>query len=115
VQQIAVIPTLKGFVVVKLKEIIKCEAKRNYTIIHIQNNKPIMVSRPLVAYEKLLKDAGFIRVHKTWLINLLHITEYYRGEVGEGGIVVMSNGSTVEISRRRKEEFLSQVKDIFPY
>ena len=113
VQHVAVIPTLKGFVVIKVKEIIKCEAKRNYTIIHLQNNKPMMVSRPLAAYEKILKGTSFLRVHKTWLINLHHIIEYHRGEGGKGGVVIMSNGSAVEISRRKKDEFLSHVKDSF--
>ena len=111
--QVAVIPTLKGFVVIRVKEIIKCEAKRNYTIIHLQNNKPMMVSRPLAAYEKILGSMSFLRVHKTWLINLHHIIEYHRGEGGNGGVVIMSNGSAVEISRRKRDEFLSQVKNVF--
>ena len=109
------IPTLKGFMVIKLKEIIKCEAKRNYTIIHLQNDKPLTVCRPLAAYEKILNGAGFLRVHKTWVINLHHVCEYHRGEGGEGGEVIMSNGSTVEISRRKKEEFLSHIRGIFRY
>jgi two-component system, LytTR family, response regulator len=106
------IPTLKGFVVLKLEDIVVCEAEKNYTIIHLQNRKSITVSRSLVEYEKSLEGAGFLRVHRTYLINLQHVCEYHRGE---GGIVIMSNGAEVEISRRRKDEFLSNIKGAFRY
>jgi two-component system LytT family response regulator len=106
------IPTLKGFAVLKLEDIIVCEAEKNYTIFHCHGKKSFIVSRPLLEYEKILESAGFLRVHRTYLINVQHISEYYRGE---GGIVVMSNGTEVEISRRKKEEFLSRVKEIFRY
>lgn len=106
------IPTLKGFIVLKLDDIIVCEAEKNYTIIHLRNKKPLIVSRPLLEYEKLLEGTNFLRVHKTYLINLQHVNEYHRGE---GGVVIMSNGAEVEISRRKKELFLSKIKGAFRY
>jgi len=106
------IPTLKGFVVLKLEDIVFCEAERNYTIIHLHNKKPITVSRPLLDYEKILANTSFLRVHKTYLINLHHVNEYHRGE---GGVVIMSNGTEVEVSRRKKEEFLKKIKEIFKH
>lgn len=106
------IPTFKGFVVLKLEDIIVCEAEKNYTIIHLKDKKPIVVSRPLMEYEKILESAGFLRVHRTYLINMQHVTEYHRGE---GGVVIMSNGAEIEISRRKKEQFLSKIKTVFRY
>lgn len=106
------IPTLKGFIVLKLDDIIVCEAEKNYTIIHLRNKKPLMVSRPLLEYEKLLEGTTFLRVHKTYLINLQHVYEYHRGE---GGVVIMSNGAEVEISRRKKDLFMSSIKGVFRY
>ena len=106
------IPTFKGFIVLRLEDIIMCEAQKNYTTIHVQNRKPVLVSRPLLEYEKMLDSAGFLRVHKTWLINLQHVAEYHRGE---GGVVIMSNGQEVEISRRKKDEFLSIVRCFFRF
>jgi two-component system LytT family response regulator len=106
------IPTLKGFVVLKLEDIIICEAEKNYTIIHLQNRKPLVVSRPLMEYERILEGTPFLRVHKTYLINLQHVHEYHRGE---GGVVIMSNGAEVEVSRRKKELFLSRIKGVFRY
>ena len=107
-----VLPTLKGFTIVKLEEIVYCEAQRSYTIFRLVNNKTIMISRPLFDYEKILAGTTFLRIHKSFLINLLHIKEYLRGE---GGTVVMSNGMEIEVSRRKKELFLTKVKEHFKY
>jgi two-component system LytT family response regulator len=104
------LPTLKGFIVLKLEEIIYCEAERSYTIFHLQNNKSVMVSKPLLDYDHLLKDTSFLRIHKSFLINLLNVREYQRGE---GGVVIMNNGVEIEVSRRKKELFLMKVKDSF--
>jgi two-component system LytT family response regulator len=106
------LPTQKGFTIVKLEEIIYCEAQRSYTIFRLINNKSIIISKPLFDYDKLLADTVFLRVHKSFLINLMHVKEYMRGE---GGTVVMSNGMEVEISRRKKDQFLEKVKEFFKY
>jgi len=106
------LPTMKGFTIVKLDEIVYCEAERSYTIFRLTNNKTIMVSKPLFDYERLLADTIFLRIHKSFLINLLHIKEYLRGE---GGTVIMSNGMEIEVSRRKKDLFLTKVKEHFKY
>src|SRR3954470_23629942 len=106
------LPTLKGFTVLKLEEVLYCEAQRSYTFFRLINSKSILISKPLFDYERLLTDSVFFRVHKSFLINLLHVKEYTRGE---GGTVTMSNGTEIEVSRRRKEQFMSKVKEWFKY
>ncbi len=106
------VPTFKGFILLKPEEIIVCEAVKNYTVIHLHNRKPITVSRSLMEYERMLESTGFLRVHKTYLVNLRHVCEYRRGE---GGVVIMSNGAEVEVSRRKKEYLLSILKGVFRY
>ncbi len=106
------LPTLKGFIILKLDEIIYCEAERSYTIFHLEANKSVIVSKPLLDYENLLGDAGFLRIHKSFLINLRHVKEYQRGE---GGTVIMNNNSEIEVSRRKKEQFLLKIKEIYKY
>jgi len=106
------LPTQKGFTIVKLEEIVYCEAQRSYTIFRLGNNKTIVISKPLFDYDRLLTDTTFLRVHKSFLINLLHVKEYIRGE---GGTVMMSNGMEIEVSRRKKELFLTKVKEYFKY
>ena len=104
------LPTFKGFLIVKLEDIIYCEAERSYTIFHLSDGKTLMVSKPLLEYDNLLKDAGFFRIHKSFLINLVHVREYHRGE---GGFVVMNNKAELEVTRRKKEMFLEQIKTVF--
>ena len=70
------------------------------------------VSKPLAEYENLLADATFLRIHKSFLINLKHVKEYQRGE---GGLVLMTNNAEIEVSRRRKEQFLEKIKEIYRY
>lgn len=104
------LPTLKGFIVLKLEEILYCEAERSYTVFHLENGKTVTVSKPLLEYDQLLKDTSFLRVHKSFLVNMMHVREYQRGE---GGLVIMSNGAEIEISRRKKDIFLMKVKEVF--
>lgn len=104
------LPTFKGFLIVKLEEIIYCEAERSYTVFHLDDGKTIMVSKPLLDYDSLLKDTTFLRVHKSFLVNLMHVREYQRGE---GGFIIMSNKAEIEVSRRKKDVFLSRVKEAF--
>lgn len=106
------LPTLKGFIVLNQDEIIYCEAERSYTIFHLVGNKTVTVSKPLIEYENMLADTSFLRVHKSFLINLQHVKEYQRGE---GGVVIMSDKIQIEVSRRKKEQFLQKIKEIFKY
>jgi two-component system LytT family response regulator len=76
------------------------------------NSRPVTISKPLFDYEKLLNDTSFLRIHKSFLVNLLHVKEYQRGE---GGTIIMTNGTEIEVSRRKKEQFLVKIKDVFRY
>lgn len=104
------LPTFKGFIILKLDEIIYCEAERSYTVFHLEGGKSIIVSKPLLDYDYLLKNTSFLRIHKSFLVNLNHVKEYQRGE---GGTVVMSDGAEIEVSRRKKELFLLKIKEAF--
>ncbi|MFT3980043.1 MAG: LytTR family DNA-binding domain-containing protein [Ferruginibacter sp.] len=106
------IPSLKGFQVVQVSDIIYCEAENTYTNIHFSNNKKILASRQLLDYEVMLQDFQFFRIHKSYLINMKHIKEYQKGE---GGFVVTSNNQTLEVSRRKKEGFLEKMKELYKY
>lgn len=106
------LPTLKGFIVLKLDEIIYCEAERSYTIFHLTGNKTVTVSKSLIEYDNLLKDTSFLRIHKSFLVNLHHVKEYQRGE---GGLVILSDNAEIEVSRRKKDQFLLKIKEVFRY
>jgi two-component system LytT family response regulator len=99
-----------GVYFVQLKDIIWCEGIGAYTKFHIVNQPPILISKVLKEYEEILEDFYFFRTHKSSLINLEHVKKFVRGE---GGQVWMSNGSEIEVSRRRKEELVDLLSKIF--
>lgn len=103
------LPTLDGIIFVKIKEIIRCESDNNYTAIYLKNGEKIMVSRTLKEYDDMLTPFNFFRIHKSHLINLGFLSRYKKGE---GGFVIMEDGAELEVSRRRKEEFLEAIQNI---
>jgi two-component system LytT family response regulator len=97
------LPTSDGAIYVPIDEIIRCESDTNYTKFYfINEDRPTVVSKTLKDYDELLTDFGFCRVHHSHLVNLKFIKKYIRGE---GGTVVMSDGTEVEVSRRKREIF----------
>jgi len=106
------IHSLKGFQVVDLKEILYCEASGSYTNFYFTDKHTVCTAKTIHEYEELLNDAGFVRIHKSFLINLLHVKEYLRGE---GGSVILSNGKDLEVSRRKKDLFLNKMKEYYKY
>ena len=106
------IPSVKGFQVIDIQDIIYCEASSNYTNIHFTNRPFICASRPIHEYEELLEDSSFARIHKSYVINLEHVKEYVRGE---GGSILLSNGKELEVSRRKKEDFFKKMKSYYKY
>ncbi len=106
------IPSLKGFQVIELDEILYAESSGNYTNLYFSNSKMVCTSKPLHEYEKLLEDAGFVRIHKSVIVNLKHIKEYFRGE---GGSVLLSNGHELEVARRKKDLLISRMKEFYKF
>jgi two-component system LytT family response regulator len=106
------IPSLKGFQVIELDDILYAESSGNYTNLHFLNKPMACTTKPMHEYEKLLEDAGFVRIHKSILVNLLHVKEYLRGE---GGSVLLSNGREIEVSRRKKDIFISRMKEFYKF
>lgn len=101
-----VLPLIDGFEVVRVKDIIRCEAVDNYTSFHLVNGKKQMICRTLKFYENLLTDFDFIRVHKSHLVNIQYIKQYKKGK---GGEIVMEDGKSVDVSAERKKELLARL------
>lgn len=106
------IPGIKGIQILRIKDIVYCEAQNTYTYLFLTDGSKILASRTLADYEALLQDVSFFRIHKSYLINTLHLKEYIRGD---GGSVIMNNSKELEVSRRRKESFVSFLKQRYKY
>ncbi len=103
--QKVVLPIIDGFEVVKVNEIIRCEADNNYTRFYFEDGRQQLICRTLKHYEDVLKDYDFIRVHKSHLVNFQHIRLYKKGK---GGQIKMSDHSVVDVSPNRKQDLIDK-------
>jgi two-component system, LytTR family, response regulator len=101
------LPTMEGLQMVEVDAIISCSSESNYTIFYLKNNKKLTVSRTIKDMEELLIDYSFLRVHKSFMVNLNEVEKYIKGE---GGYLKMSDDSIIDVSRTRKETLLTKLQ-----
>ena len=92
-----------------IDEVIHCESDGSYTIFETANQQRILVSKVLKDYDHLLSDSGFLRVHRSHLINLKHIKRFDRQD---GGYVIMSNGAQISVSTSGRERLLELFEEL---
>lgn len=105
-QQKMAIPTITGLLFVPVQDIMRFEAKGNYTTIFLSNGDPILATKTIKDYEEILPETIFCRIHNSHIINLSRIRQYQKGR---GGSVVMEDGSVIEVATRRREEFMRRL------
>jgi len=101
------LPTGDRIEFVEVKNIIHCKGEGNYTHIYMEGQKRLLVAKTLVEFEELLTEYSFVRTHKSHLVNLKHVSAYLKTD---GGMLQLSSGEKVAISRRRKDEVLKRLK-----
>jgi len=106
VQKIA-LPTMEGLQMIDINSIITCASDSNYTNIFLKQGKKITVSKTLKDVEEMLEGYTFLRVHHSFLVNTNEIERYVKGE---GGYLMMSDGSSVDVSRSRKELLMQKLQ-----
>ncbi|MFM9911603.1 MAG: LytR/AlgR family response regulator transcription factor, partial [Chitinophagaceae bacterium] len=100
------IPTLEGLLFYEINDIIHLEANSNYTNIYLTNKAKITASKTLKEFEELLPNDIFFRTHHSHVINLNYIKRYIKGD---GGQIELQNGTYIDVSRRKKDEFLKVI------
>lgn len=100
------VPINTGFELVNVSDIIRCESHINYTTFHLKGNRKILVAKTLKEFEELLSDYNFFRIHNSHLVNLSSVKSYRKGK---GGSVILSDETEIEVSSRRKDDFLKQL------
>jgi len=86
-----------------VNDIIRCEADRNYTYFFVNEQKKHIASQPMKEFEDLLVDFGFIRIHKSHLINISYIASF---DKTDGGYVILKDKTEIPVSRRKKTELM---------
>ena len=87
-------------------EILRLEADSSYTRIYLTNRAPFVASKTLKHFEEMLDEFGFIRTHKSHLVNPRFISRI----TNDNEFVLLKDGTRVEVSRRKKEDVLQQLK-----
>jgi two-component system LytT family response regulator len=105
-QQKMAIPTMQGLSFIQLKDIMRLEANGSCTVIYLSDGKQVLTTRIIKEYEELLPANVFYRVHNSHIINLNRVQNYHKGR---GGIVLMEDGTSIEVALRRREDFLKRL------
>lgn len=103
------IPTITGLLVIPVSDIIRCQSDINYTTIFLKDKQKLVVAKTLKEYEELLADYNFFRVHNSHLINLSYIKSYSKGK---GGSATLVDGTEIEVSTRRRDDFLAKLSQL---
>jgi len=99
-----VLKTSDSIYIIDVQDIIRCESDSSYTLFFIKDGRKIMVSKVLKDYDELLSDSGFLRVHKSHLVNLNHINKFNKAD---GGFLEMKDNSNVPVSQRKRDMILA--------
>jgi two-component system LytT family response regulator len=103
------VPVVSGLVFLDISEIIRCESDINYTTIYLKDKQKLVVAKTLKEFEEMLSEYSFFRIHNSHLINLAYVKSYNRGK---GGSVILVDGTEVEVSTRRKDNFLKKMGEL---
>lgn len=102
VEKIA-LPSATGVAFYRFTEISWIKADSNYCHFVLKTGKKVVVSKPLKEFVNLLEHQGFYRIHKSYMVNLSFVQQYIKGD---GGYVILEDGSEIQVSRRKKEGLL---------
>lgn len=105
------LPTKEGYIFISSEDIIRCEANGKVSICVLKSSVQKELLLPFKQTEELLKKYGFFRVHHSHLINMNHIEKYVK-EKNSGGVLTMSSGEIVIISKRKKKGFIHYLKAV---
>jgi two-component system LytT family response regulator len=102
------IPISGGIKYTETSDIIRFEGDGSYTHIILNEEPKILISKNLKELERLVPEGVFFRSHNSHLINCDYVVEFNKAD---GGAILMSDGSSVPIARRKKDDFLLRMND----
>ncbi|MEO8404212.1 MAG: LytTR family DNA-binding domain-containing protein [Chitinophagaceae bacterium] len=105
VQHKMALPTLDGLIFLSVEDFVRLEANSNYTTIFLKDQKKAVIAKTLKEFENMLPTDNFSRIHNSHIVNHNYIKRYHRGR---GGYLEMEDGTSIEVSVRKKDFFLSK-------
>jgi two-component system, LytTR family, response regulator len=102
------VPSRSVIHAIDTRQIVHIQSISNYSKLFFVNGKTLVVAKVLRWFEERLGGDGFLRVHRTHLVNTGHIRQYW--PVGEGSKLELTNGALIDVSKRKKSEFLRLIR-----
>jgi two-component system LytT family response regulator len=99
------VPTASGFDLISIQDILWCKSDGMYTTFYLLNKSKVISSRNLGTFEDQLTQNNFFRIHHSIMINMRWVKQYVKGK---GGSVVLADGVKLQVSQRRKAEFMNR-------
>ena len=103
------IPTMEGYVLIQINEILYLESDNTYTKFYLENNNTVLSTKNIGFYELELIEEPFLRVHNSFMVNFNKVTKYVRAD---DGYLILHNKKAIKVSRNRKDEMLSFFKQV---
>ncbi|MEZ5046929.1 MAG: LytTR family DNA-binding domain-containing protein [Chitinophagaceae bacterium] len=100
------LPTFDGIIFLNPEDIVRCMSSNNYTYVYQKQNKELLVSKTLKEIESILSTSNFYRVHNSHLVNLNYVSKIQKGT---SPMIIMSDNTQVEVSRRKKDELFTKL------
>lgn len=107
-QEKIIVPSNEGLNILLIGDIVRLEANDAYTEFFLADGRKLLASKSLNNFEKILSDQAFSRIHSKHLVNLKYVQRYVKGK---GGSVILDNGDEVDVSVRKKNDFISELKN----
>lgn len=100
------LPVAEGLTMVDVHDILYCQSDGHFTTVSLHDKKPVVINRNIGQLEDLLGPAEFVRVHHSHFVALRHVSRYVKGD---GGEVIMSDGTRLEVSKRKKADLMARL------
>ena len=107
-----VVHVADGYDIVDINDIMYIEALDSYSKLKLKGNQSYVASKSLKDFEELLTEKGFYRIHKSYLINIRHMIKIVKGISAS---VIMTNGTSIPISARKKDVFFEELKVVISF
>ena len=104
-----VLNTSDNIYVINIEDIIRCKSENHYTTFYLNNGKKITMSKTLKEYDNLLSENGFVRVHRSHLVNINYIERFDKKNTGN---IFMKDNSTVPVSVRKREQLVQMLNKL---
>jgi two-component system LytT family response regulator len=103
-----ILQTQEGQHYIRLENVIRLEADKNYTVFHCVGRKDIIVSETIKRYEELLPTDQFFRTHQSHIVHRKYVKSFIKST---GGTIEMTDGFQVPVARRKKDGFFEWMRN----